>query len=71
MTQRRPIYSPMNHSLGETIDLLRDTVRQFASREIAPRAEEIDKTDVFLQGNWRNLGTLAVEFQVDNLARGW
>ncbi len=60
MTQRRPSYSPMNHSLGETIDLMRDTVRQFASREIAPRAEEIDQSDVFPRDLWPKLGEIGL-----------
>ena len=28
---------------GETIDMLRESVRQFAAREIAPRAADIDR----------------------------
>ena len=60
MTQRRPSYSPMNHSLGETIDIMRDTVRQFATREIAPRAEEIDQSDVFPRDLWPKLGEIGL-----------
>ena len=31
---------------GETIALLRDTVRNFAAKEIAPRAAEIDRRKI-------------------------
>ena len=50
----------MDHSLGETIDLIRDTVRQFSSQEIAPRAEEIDQTDEFPRDLWPRLGDLGL-----------
>ena len=32
----------LNFGLGETVDLLRDAVRDFAQAEIAPMAAEID-----------------------------
>ncbi len=60
MTSRRPPYSSLDHSLGETIDLIRDTVRQFSSQEIAPRAEEIDQTDEFPRDLWPRLGDLGL-----------
>ena len=60
MTSRRPAYSTLDHSLGETIDLIRDTVRQFSSQEIAPRAEEIDQTDEFPRDLWPRLGELGL-----------
>ncbi|MCI0904187.1 MAG: isovaleryl-CoA dehydrogenase [Chloroflexi bacterium] len=60
MTSRRPVYSGLDHSLGETIDLIRDTVRQFSSQEIAPRAEEIDQTDEFPRDLWPRLGDLGL-----------
>ena len=44
----------LNFQLGEDIDALRDAVRDFAQTEIAPRAAEIDKNDLFpadLSGN--------------------
>jgi isovaleryl-CoA dehydrogenase len=43
---------------GETIDMLRDTVRDFAQKEIAPRAAEIDRTNQFPPDLWRKLGAL-------------
>ena len=33
----------LNFSLGEDIDMLRDTVNRFAADEIAPRAAAIDE----------------------------
>ncbi len=60
MTSRRPTHSTLDHSLGETIDLIRDTVRQFSSQEIAPRAEEIDQSDEFPRDLWPRLGDLGL-----------
>ena len=60
MTTRRPAYGALDHSLGETIDLIRDTVRQFSSQEIAPRAAEIDQTDAFPRDLWPRLGDLGL-----------
>jgi isovaleryl-CoA dehydrogenase len=45
---------------GETIDMLRDSVREFARREIAPRAAEIDRTNEFPGDLWRKLGALGL-----------
>ena len=45
---------------GETIDMLRDSVREFARKEIAPRAAEIDRANEFPHDLWRKLGALGV-----------
>ena len=45
---------------GETIDMLRATVRQFAADEIAPRAAEIDRTNQFPMDLWRKMGELGL-----------
>ena len=60
MTSRKPVYGGLDHSLGETIDLIRDTVRQFSSQEIEPRAAEIDRTDEFPRDLWPRLGDLGL-----------
>ncbi|MFG1318262.1 isovaleryl-CoA dehydrogenase [Xanthobacter autotrophicus] len=46
--------------LGETADMLRDTVRDFSQAEIAPRAAEIDKTNQFPRDLWPKLGALGL-----------
>ncbi|MFG1262803.1 MULTISPECIES: isovaleryl-CoA dehydrogenase [Xanthobacter] len=46
--------------LGETADMLRDTVRNFSQAEIAPRAAEIDKSNLFPRDLWPKLGALGL-----------
>ncbi len=46
--------------LGETADMLRASVRSFAADRIAPRAEEIDRTNTFPRDLWPELGALGV-----------
>jgi isovaleryl-CoA dehydrogenase len=46
--------------LGEEIGLLRETVRDFASSEIAPRADAIDRTNTFPRDLWPKLGDLGL-----------
>lgn len=50
----------LDFQLGETLDMLRATVRDFAQTEIAPRAPEIDRTDQFPMDLWRKLGDLGL-----------
>src|SRR5687767_12926012 len=45
---------------GETVDMLRESVRDFAAKEIAPRAAEIDRSNEFPPDLWRKLGALGV-----------
>jgi isovaleryl-CoA dehydrogenase len=46
--------------LGESLDLLRDSVARFARAEIAPRAAEIDAGNAFPRGLWPKLGDLGL-----------
>ncbi len=46
--------------LGETIDMLRDSVAQFARTEIAPRAAAIDADNTFPRDLWPRLGELGL-----------
>jgi isovaleryl-CoA dehydrogenase len=50
----------LDFGLGETVDMLREAVRDFASAEIAPRAAEIDRTNTFPRDLWPRLGNLGL-----------
>jgi isovaleryl-CoA dehydrogenase len=52
--------STFSFPLGEDIAALREAVRDFAQHEIAPRAAEIDKANLFPADMWRKLGELGV-----------
>ncbi|MBU6165522.1 MAG: isovaleryl-CoA dehydrogenase [Alphaproteobacteria bacterium] len=45
---------------GDTIEMLRDTVRAFAAAEIAPRAAQIDAMNEFPRDLWPRLGELGL-----------
>ncbi|MEQ8866681.1 MAG: isovaleryl-CoA dehydrogenase, partial [Thalassobaculum sp.] len=53
-------YPSLNFDLGETADMMRDSVRSFAADEIAPRAADIDRDNTFPHDLWRKLGDLGV-----------
>ncbi len=53
-------YRPLGFYLGETIDMLRATVRDFATAEIAPRADDIDRSNEFPRALWPKLGALGL-----------
>ena len=46
--------------LGETADMIRDSVASFAADQIAPRAAEIDVSNKFPRDLWPQLGELGV-----------
>src|SRR6202043_1832292 len=53
-------YREFNFGLGEVIDTVRDQVQRFAQERIAPRANEIDRSNVFPRDLWRELGELGL-----------
>ncbi|WP_321394634.1 isovaleryl-CoA dehydrogenase [Emcibacter sp.] len=53
-------YPSLNFNLGEDIDMLRDTVRSFADKELAPRAAEIDEKNEFPMDMWEKMGALGL-----------
>jgi isovaleryl-CoA dehydrogenase len=46
--------------LGETADMLRESVQDFAKAEIAPRAADIDRQNDFPSDLWKKMGTLGI-----------
>jgi len=53
-------YREFDFGLGEVIDTVRDQVRRFAERRIAPRAGEIDRSNIFPRDLWREFGELGL-----------
>src|SRR5881394_2747494 len=53
-------YRMFNFDLGETADAIRETVQDFSSNEIAPRAAEIDKSNQFPRDLWPKIGALGL-----------
>ena len=47
-----------NFGLGETADMLRDSVAAFAADRIAPLAERVDRDDWFPRELWPEMGAL-------------
>ena len=64
-------YPSLNFGLGETIDMLRDSVQQFAQAELAPRAAQIDRDNLFPADLWRKLGDLGVHGLTVSEANGY
>jgi isovaleryl-CoA dehydrogenase len=54
------MYHGLQHQLGETYDLLRDSVERFAQAEIAPLASEIDANNLFPHHLWKKLGSMGL-----------
>jgi len=53
-------YSTLNFGLGEEINMLRDAVYQMCSKELAPRAEQIDRDNEFPMDMWRKFGDMGL-----------
>jgi isovaleryl-CoA dehydrogenase len=53
-------FPSLNFHLGETIDMLRATVQQFAADDIAPRAADIDRENRFPSELWRRMGDIGL-----------
>ncbi|MCO5786600.1 acyl-CoA dehydrogenase [Pseudomonas sp. G11-1] len=52
--------SGLNFALGDTLNLLREQVRGFVDRELAPRAAAIDSDNQFPMDMWRKLGDMGL-----------
>jgi isovaleryl-CoA dehydrogenase len=50
----------LDFGLGETVDLMRETVRRFASEQIAPFAAEYDTSNKFPRHLWPKMGALGL-----------
>jgi len=53
-------YSELNFGLGETLDMLREQINGFATREIAPRAADIDRSNEFPMDLWKKFGDMGL-----------
>ncbi|WP_111496300.1 isovaleryl-CoA dehydrogenase [Marinobacter bohaiensis] len=53
-------YTSLNFGLGETADMLRDQVNQFAADRIAPRAADVDRDNLFPSDLWPELGEMGL-----------
>jgi len=53
-------YPTLDFGLGETADLMRDSVRSFSADHIAPRAAEIDASNIFPRDLWPKLGEMGL-----------
>lgn len=54
------MYSGLNFNLGETADMIRESVRGFAEKEIAPIAEKVDLENEFPNDLWPKLGEMGL-----------
>ncbi len=51
---------PFNFDLGESAEMIRESTREFAEAEIAPRAAEIDRDNQFPRDLWPKMGALGL-----------
>ncbi|MBV1910407.1 MAG: isovaleryl-CoA dehydrogenase [Kangiellaceae bacterium] len=50
----------LNFNLGETADMIRDSVRAFALKEIEPIAEQVDRDNQFPNQLWKKFGEMGL-----------
>ena len=53
-------YRSLDHDLGDTANMIRETVRTFSDDRIAPIAAEIDRTNIFPRQLWPQMGELGL-----------
>ncbi len=51
---------PFDFDLGESADMIRESARSFADKEIAPRAAAIDRENLFPRDLWPKMGALGL-----------
>jgi isovaleryl-CoA dehydrogenase len=56
----RNSWQGLDFDLGETADMLRNSVRAFSDDHIAPRADEIDRSNQFPRDLWPRLGEIGL-----------
>ncbi|MDE2183807.1 MAG: isovaleryl-CoA dehydrogenase [Alphaproteobacteria bacterium] len=56
----RNTWNFLDHGLGDTADMIRDSVRGFASDRIAPIADAVDKSNEFPRHLWPQMGALGL-----------
>ncbi len=54
------VYRGLDFGIGEDASLLRESIRSFSAAEIAPRADEIDRTNSFPRDLWLPMGALGL-----------
>ncbi len=53
-------YRALDHGLGDTAEMLRDSVHTFSDDKIAPIADEVDRTNQFPRHLWPEMGALGL-----------